>query len=183
MKRLLLACTVALLVVGCNYDDGTPEYDDSIPDNSYCRPVSSWDPAWLDWENEIVTLLNEERDRGASCGGEPFGSTGPLQVSPELRCASRVHSKDMHDRQFFDHTNPDGDGPSDRFGYAGWSGSGWGENIIAGYSSPEAMVAGWMESPGHCRNIMNPTFTHVGLGYFHGPNGYGHYATTGFGRQ
>lgn len=88
----------------------------------------------------------------------------------------------MHDRDFFDHTNPDGDGPTERFHAAGWSGSTWGENIVGGYGSVDAQFAGWMGSEGHCRNIMNPSFTQVGVGYFHGPSGYNDFTTAGFGR-
>ncbi len=178
------ATAVVLAGVGaCDYDDGEPHYDNTVPDNAYCAPVGDWDPAWVDWENDIVSLMNEERARGAECGGEPYGPVPALKVSPALRCASRNHSQDMHDRQFFDHTNPDGEGPSERFDRAGYEGSGWGENIIAGHGSPEAMVQGWMDSPGHCRNIMSDGYTHVGLGYFFGPDGYRHYATAGFGRE
>lgn len=182
-RMAVIVSLATLFAAGCDYDDGTPTYDNTIPGGSYCSPVSDWDPAWLDWENEVITLMNEERARGATCGGEPYGSAPALAASPELRCAARVHSMDMHDREFFDHTNPDGEGPADRFDRAGWVGRGWGENIIAGYGSPEAMVDGWMDSPGHCRNIMKAGFTHVGLGYFHGPKGYGHYATSGFGTE
>ena len=40
-----------------------------------------------------------------------------------------------------------------------------GENIAAGYSSPEAVVEGWMNSPGHRANILEAEFTHIGVGY------------------
>ena len=125
--------------------------------------------------------MNQARAIGATCGGEYYGPTHAFETHPALRCAARVHSKDMADRDFFSHTNPDGEGPGDRFTRAGYTGGSWGENIVAGYGSPEGHFDGWMNSEGHCRAIMNPNFTRVGVGTYTGGGGYGDYATAGFG--
>lgn len=71
----------------------------------------------------------------------------------------------MSQRNFFDHVNPDGDGPGERIEASTYEWSTWGENIAAGYRTPEAVVEGWMSSDGHCSNIMNPAFTEIGVGY------------------
>jgi uncharacterized protein YkwD len=83
-----------------------------------------------------------------------------------LRCAARVHSADMAQRGFFDHVNPDGEDPFDRMERTGFRFSLAGENIAAGQRSPEEVMAGWMASPGHCANIMEPGFTHFGVGLY-----------------
>ncbi|MDY0003158.1 MAG: CAP domain-containing protein [Polyangia bacterium] len=166
--------------LGVSCDDGND--GSQVPDIPYCDPVANWGSEWLAWEARMVDLMNEARAQGATCGSTPFASTGPLEPDPRLRCAARVHSRDMYVREFFDHTNPDGEGPTERFHKAGWSGSTWGENIVGGYGSVEAQFAGWMGSEGHCRNIMSSSFTQVGIGYFHGEGGYGDYTTAGFGR-
>ena len=73
----------------------------------------------------------------------------------------------MHERGFFDHINPDGETPWDRmnrYGIRGWTLVG--ENIAFGYSSPAAVEAAWMDSPGHRRNILTAGFTHVGVGLY-----------------
>ncbi len=153
-----------------------------VPEGAYCDPVANWPSDLVAWESEILSLFNEARAAGADCGGAgQFAPTGPLEMDPALRCAARVHSKDMHDRGFFDHNNPDGLSPWDRFALAGWTGSGGGENIIAGYGSAQAAFAGWMSSDGHCANIMNPSFNRVGIGWFVGASGYGDYGTATFG--
>ncbi len=68
-----------------------------------------------------------------------------------------------------------------RIAAAGYRASGWGENIAAGQSTPEEVVQGWMESPGHCRNIMNPEYRTIGIGYGVVPGSpYGTYWTQDF---
>lgn len=179
IPRWMLALLTAFLLVpsvGC----GTSS--DQVPDVAYCDPVASWPGSAQDWESRMLDLFNQARATGATCGANGyFEPTGALTMESALRCASRVHSMDMHDRQFFDHTNPDGLGPRDRFELAGWAGGGWGENIIAGYGSADAAFDGWMASDGHCANIMNPGFTQVGIGWYNGSSGYGDYGTAGFG--
>lgn len=172
---LLAAILLVPVAAGC--DSGS----DQVPEGVYCDPVSSWPSERQAWESRMLDLFNQARAVGATCGaGGYYGPADPLSMDPALRCASRVHSMDMHDRGFFDHTNPDGLGPVDRFELAGWSGGGWGENIIAGYGSAEAAFDGWMASDGHCANIMNPGFNRVGIGYFSGSAGFGDYGTAGF---
>lgn len=95
-----------------------------------------------------------------------------------LRCAARNHSMDMGERDYFDHETPEGLGPGDRLDMAEYEGTAWGENIAWGYGTPEAVVAGWMSSDGHCSNIMAPHFTQIGVGYYQGS-----YWTQTFGRE
>lgn len=82
------------------------------------------------------------------------------------------------EQEVLDHTNPDGESPFDRMSNAGYSYSYAGENIAAGYPSPSAVVAGWMGSTGHCKNIMSPNFTEIGVGY----HGAGNQWTHSFGK-
>jgi uncharacterized protein YkwD len=141
---------------------------EEVPSNAYCADVSSWDSAMTEFEEEVLILVNEARAQGASCGGQSFGSTGPLTMNPALRCAARVHSKDMAERNYFDHNNPDGEDPFVRMERAGYSFFTAGENIAAGQMTPEMVMQSWMDSPGHCSNIMNPDFADLGVGAFSG---------------
>lgn len=158
-----------------------PPPSDEVPDNAYCSGVADWDPAWTDLENEILVIANQRRAEGANCGSEgSFGPAGPLTANPALRCAARVHSQDMVDRNFFDHTNPSGESPFQRMGEAGYQYSTAGENIAAGNSTAAATMQQWMDSDGHCSNIMNGSFTELGVGYYPGGQ-YGHVWTQNFG--
>lgn len=164
-------------------DDSTdePPPSDEVPDNGYCNAVADWDPAWTELENEILVIVNQRRAEGANCGSAgSFGPAGPVTAHPALRCAARVHSQDMVERNFFDHTNPSGESPFQRMGEAGYQYSTAGENIAAGNSTAAATMQQWMDSDGHCGNIMNPSFTELGVGYFPGGQ-YGHVWTQNFG--
>lgn len=151
-----------------------------VPDEPYCAVTENWDPAYAAFEAEIVVLVNQFRAEGANCGGDEMPPVGPLTMDPYLQCAARVHTKDMADRDFFDHDNPDGDGPSERMEDAGYEGRNWGENIAAGRDTAEETMDQWMNSPGHCSNIMAEDFTLIGVGYYPGGE-YDHLWTQTFG--
>lgn len=163
---------------GSSPSGGTGGVD--VPDEPYCAVTESWDPEYAALEEEIVVLVNRYRAQGANCGGREMPPVGPLTMDPALQCAARVHTKDMADRDFFDHDNPDGDGPSERMDAAGYDGRGWGENIAAGRETPEETMEQWMNSPGHCSNIMTEGFSLIGAGYYPGGE-YRHLWTQTFG--
>ena len=124
-------------------------------------------------ESQLVDLINAERTRrGLSA----------LRVNPVLMQVAEAHSQDMADRNFFDHTNPDGQAPWDRLdeaGYAWWT---CGENIGGGYATPQALFTAWMNSTtGHREIMLSPDFTEIGIGYVAGGR-YGHYWTADFAR-
>jgi uncharacterized protein YkwD len=106
-----------------------------------------------------------------------------LRTDDRLVAAARGHSVDMATRDYFDHESPEGEGPGERAaaeGYPDWSG----ENIAMGYSTPEAVVEGWMDSPGHRRNILDCTSVAIGVGAADsGDAGRGIYWTQMFGRS
>jgi uncharacterized protein YkwD len=162
-------------------DDG----DSPVWDEPYCFPVAGamkWPEPLPTWESEVVALVNAERARGGSCGANgEFPPSSPLTVNASLHCAARVHSKDMADRDFFDHVNPDGFDPFDRMQEAGYGGfSVQGENIAAGTTSAQATMDGWMASDGHCANILNPAYREIGVGAYEGGGQFVHYWTQTF---
>jgi len=114
---------------------------------------------------ELVTSVNTRRAQGANCGSEgSFGQAGSMDVSNALGNAALRHSRDMADNDFFSHTGSDGSSPIDRMRDAGFNGNGWGENIssFTFERNAEQVVQGWMDSDGHCANIMNPNFNILG---------------------
>jgi uncharacterized protein YkwD len=165
---------------GASGDDAPGEAD--VPDIAYCAGVAAWSEPARAFEDEVVERVNQARALGATCGGQAFGATGPLAMEARLRCAARVHSLDMVTRAFFDHVNPDGETPFVRMEHAGYEYRAAGENIAAGQSTPQEVVEGWLQSPGHCANIMSPDFTQIGVGYVSAPEGaLPHYWTQVFG--
>ncbi len=147
--------------------------DSGIPDGEYCNEAASWPEAWATLETRVLNLVDDQRRLGADCGEEgSFPPTAPLVMSGALRCAARAHAMDMSERDFFDHVNPDGDGPVERIERAGYVWSAAGENIAAGAPTPEMVMMLWMASDGHCTNIMSDAYTDIGVGYYEGDSQY-----------
>lgn len=130
---------------------------------------------------EAVDRINAARAVARQCGTAFFPATTPLAWDAQLQVAAQAHASDMANRNFFAHTNPDGVTASQRTTAAGY-GPATGENIAAGYASMEAAMQGWLLSPGHCENIMRPTYRHYALACADGPGSdYGTYWTQSFG--
>lgn len=142
------------------------ETEGLVVESDDCPAVSTWAAASVQFEDQVLALTNGHRADGAGCGDAGvFEPTHSLTMNSDLGCAARSHSLDMATRDFFDHVNLDGEDPGERIAATGYTASAWGENIAWGQATPEQVVAGWMNSPGHCANIMRPAFTEVGIGH------------------
>ncbi|MEM7726821.1 MAG: glycoside hydrolase family 9 protein, partial [Cyanobacteria bacterium P01_A01_bin.45] len=128
---------------------------------------------------EVLQLTNEFRkENGLS----------PLSLNSDLVEAAQSYSEDMGENDFFSHTGQDGSTPLTRAQEAGYSPNAVGENIAAGQTTPEQVVQGWIDSPGHRENLLNPNYTEIGIGHFYleedtGNVNYNHYWTQLFGRS
>ncbi|MCJ8282808.1 MAG: CAP domain-containing protein, partial [Rivularia sp. ALOHA_DT_140] len=91
----------------------------------------------------------------------------PLVLNLDLSESAQMHSEDMAHNDFFSHTGSNGTRVSDRTKSAGYESSFVGQNIAAGYMSAEEVVRGWMNSPGHRENILNPSYKEIGIGYYY----------------
>jgi len=110
-----------------------------------------------------LQLINDARAVARSCGSDDYEATEPLSWNTTLAETALGHSTDMADNNFFSHTGSDGLNASARATEAGYFWRTVGENIAAGRSVAEATVQDWLDSPGHCRNIMNPAFREVAV--------------------
>ncbi|WP_338586265.1 CAP domain-containing protein [Pseudomonas sp. MAG733B] len=113
----------------------------------------------------LLAQVNAARAKPRMCGRQRFAAARPLAWNASLGAAAQGHSKAMAYGNYFAHRDPDGDTAADRARAAGYRGRQIGENIAAGQGSPNKAMAGWLASPGHCANLMNPMFTQVGAGY------------------
>ncbi len=166
MRAFVVLAVLVPIAASCGGDDGGGDGDDdSVPALAYCDPARGWSPSAAALEAQIVTLVNQRRAAGATCGGQAQPPVPPLVADPALRCAARVHSQDMVDRNYFDHVNLDGETPWDRMERAGYLWSRAGENIAAGNATAEATMNQWMNSSGHCANIMSADFDDIGVGH------------------
>lgn len=112
----------------------------------------------------LIKLVNGVRSRGCNCGGQNMPAVGPLTWNGLLEKAAYNHSKDMTDLKYFNHTGLNGSTPGSRLDAVGYNWSYYGENIATGSMDEQAVILGWLHSPDHCRNIMNGSFTEVGVG-------------------
>lgn len=136
-------------------------------------------------EGEILRLVNDVRAKGATCGGVYKPPVGSLQWNQQLTNAAENHSRDMADKNYFSHTSLNGRTFVNRITSAGYTGyRTLGENIAAGYGNANDVMKGWMNSPGHCNNIMNPSFKDIGIGYaYNSASSYKNYWTQDFGAK
>lgn len=117
-----------------------------------------------DFSTRILQRTNQLRASGATCGSSgQFAPAPAVAWNALLTQAADGHSQDMAARNYFDHTSPDGRTFSQRIDATGYAWSTAGENIAAGYSSIDAVMDGWIQSPGHCANLMNQNFTEIGV--------------------
>lgn len=95
----------------------------------------------------------------------------PLVYSTTLETAADAMVADLYERNFFSHTNPDGDGPGDRALDAGFCHQYVGENIAAGQDTVSQVMQAWKDSPSHNLNMLEPDYVYVGMGYYTDPTG------------
>lgn len=133
-----------------------------LPDDDLPPPQ----PGPTAFQAEVVRLTNKARSRSQNCGKEGTMPAAPaLSVNGKLTAAARGHARDMAAHSYFDHTSRTGRDPGQRISAAGYRWSWWGENIAAGFDTPQQVVAGWLDSDGHCANLMSRHFTQIGVGY------------------
>ena len=114
---------------------------------------------------QVLTLVNEARAAKRRCGSESFAATKPLNLNSVLSKAAQLHAEDMARHQLMQHEGSDGSSPAQRVTRQGYRWKAVGENVAAGAGTAAEVVDGWLHSPGHCANIMNPMFTEMGIAY------------------
>ena len=113
-------------------------------------------------QDALLDAHNTARAQGRNCGDQFYPAVPPLTWNCTLGQAATNHSTDMATNDFFSHTGSDGLSPFDRISNLGYVFLTAGENIAAGQGSVDAVLSSWLSSPGHCQNIMSPSFTEFG---------------------
>lgn len=127
-------------------------HGESVPHTSPAPPKQK---TLSGFEQEVVRLTNVQRQKK---------DLNPLQIDDGLSKVARLKSEDMRDQNYFSHQSPTYGSPFEMMQKFDIHFSHAGENIAAGYPTPEKVVQGWMNSEGHRANILNPHFTHIGVG-------------------
>lgn len=161
--------------IASKYQVGTSEVihaNPQISDPNLIYPgqilkIPQEDSSVLAFEQEVIRLVNEQRAKNG---------LKALSANWELSRVARYKSQDMVDNRYFSHTSPTYGTPFQMIKAFGLTYRTAGENIAYGQRTPQAVVNAWMNSSGHRANILNASYTQIGVGYV--PNG--HYWTQMF---
>ena len=130
--------------------------------SAYAVPASSQAPLLA---TRALQLVNEARARGTRCGERSFAPAPPVKLSGTLAGVALGHAADMAQHNYFEHEDRAGHSPADRVRAVGYPEKLVGENIAYGPKTADEVVQGWLDSPGHCENIMDPRFAEMGIAY------------------
>jgi len=136
----------------------------SVPSGSTARAAIEPDAAPA-LAARALQLINDVRSRGARCGEHSFAPAPPVTLSGTLAGVAFGHAADMAEHGYFEHEDLAGQSPADRVRAVGYREKLVGENIAYGPQTVEEVVQGWLDSPDHCENIMDPRFAEMGIGY------------------
>lgn len=118
--------------------------------------IPTVDSTVTNYEKEVVRLVNEIRKQNG---------LRELTYDWQLSRVARIKSEDMRDNKYFSHTSPTYGSPFQMMKSFGITYRSAGENIARGQATPQVVVNAWMNSSGHRANILNPSFTHIGVGF------------------
>lgn len=203
-KKVLTGLCSSLLLAGC-IDSGTAEsvvedvsslaednstFSESVASSTEVGegggsdslvPVGDCRLSVLD--ERYLARLNEVRAEARFCGDTFYQAVDPVVWNCTLEGAAETHSEDMGDNNFFSHSGSDGLRVGARADAAGYDWVMVGENIAVGFSSVNSVMQGWLDSPSHCRTIMNGNYQETAMS-LHLPSGadYSSYWTMLMGR-
>jgi uncharacterized protein YkwD len=123
-----------------------------------------------DLSRRVLQLTNDARAHPRRCGPTPYGAAPPLSMSVQLSQVALAYAHDMAAWGYMDHTGRDGSSPAQRITRGGYRWSEVGENLASGVMTADEVVAGWLGSPEHCANLMDPLYRQMGVGFAVNPH-------------
>ena len=146
----------------CNKSTTPDTPTTNVPSTKPETPSTSDSSTLGTYEQQVVDLVNKER---AAAG------LSALKVNTKLAAVAEKKAEDMRDNNYFSHTSPTYGSPFDMMKQFGISYTSAGENIAKGQRTPSEVMDGWMNSSGHRANILNSSYTEIGVGYVTDSNG------------
>jgi len=113
----------------------------------------------------VLALANEARAHARRCGPTPYGAAAPLTANAKLTQVAHAYARDMATFGYMDHTGRDGSSPAARITRSGYRWREVGENLASGVMTADEVVAGWLASPEHCANLMDPLYREMGVAF------------------
>lgn len=173
-KTMLMILTAFLTLAGCGGSSNSDNYTGSNPTTPEpSNPTAPPDNTPVNTTlslcgnsttvEQLLTKINAVRHEGRYCGTTYYTAVGDLTWNKNLAKAAQDHSTDMANYNYFAHEGLNGSTIGDRAIAAGYNYRYAGENIAGGYHSIDDAMTGWVNSPGHCANIMNANFKEYGM--------------------
>ncbi|MCA9710016.1 MAG: CAP domain-containing protein [Myxococcales bacterium] len=137
-----------------------------LGDAPLCAGVDIWPTVSADGEEALLDEIDDLRRAGAKCGMEMITGVGPLELSPALQCAARLHAGDLirHPELEVDHEGSDGSSALARANAAGYDGIARQELLAGDFVEASALVDAWLHNAAHCRAILDADLDHLGVG-------------------
>lgn len=185
MRTLLSSATLGLCAVACSAGPAAVPAP-ATPRAAVAVPTAGIASCGIPrFQASVLARVNAVRARGASCGSAGrFGPAGPLAWNDKLAGTAERHSRDMVAGNFFSHTGSGGDELRQRADAAGYEWRTLAENIAGGRDTVDGVIQQWLDSPGHCANLMRPELAELGVACVAGGarNTYTHYWTMALGK-
>lgn len=154
IRNFLTTCLLAITFVSCTKTN--------TPDTNTGNGTAVNAPVTPE-QARLLELVNNARASGYQCGNDYFPSTNAVTWNTQLQTAAQKHSDHMNSTGNFSHTGAGNSNAGERISNEGYSWTTYGENIASGYATEEEVIQAWLESPGHCENIMDPDFKEMGV--------------------
>lgn len=126
-------------------------------------PNPSGNPSTNVNQANLLQLVNNVRQTGCTCGSTAMPPVAVVSWNDQLATAALNHSNDMNSNNYFSHTGSNGSTAGERITSTGYAWKAYGENIAKGYPNEQAVIDGWLNSEGHCKNIMSSLFKEMGV--------------------
>lgn len=167
-RLLALATVIATALAGCSSGDrgSTDTAVASRATEASTAGAASPDTqaaAARSFADTILAAVNATRATPRACGTVAQPAAGTLEWDPLAEQAALAHAQYLQQNNLFSHTGANGSGIGDRLSATGYVWTHAGENIAAGFDDVAAVMKAWIDSPGHCVNLMNPAFTELAV--------------------
>ncbi|HMG67023.1 MAG TPA: CAP domain-containing protein [Chitinophagaceae bacterium] len=158
LRTLPVILLISILFFSCKKNDIITNSNAGTNGNNTTNIVYNVNKA------DMLQLINNVRAKGCTCGTTVMPPVAALVWNDQLAKAAYDHTADMYTNNYFSHTGLDGSDPGQRITAAGYSWNSYGENIANGYATEQSVMNAWLNSEGHCKNIMNSGFKDIGAG-------------------
>ena len=157
-----IKCAIILAIASFTACHSTAQLAQTPPSQNPIPTTVNNQDTPTDFQKEMLQRVNTLRATGCKCADKKMPPVSSLAWNTQLEDAAIRHAADMATHNRFNHVGSDGSEVDKRATDAGYKWSDIGENIAFGYFNVEKVVLGWINSPGHCKQMMNPDFKEMG---------------------